>query len=113
MPRSFEVHVAMERQELERELERLHAESWGWALACARRRDVAEDALQTAYVRVLSGAARPSGGSSLRTWLFGVIRLTVMEELRRERVADERRDPEATIDAVDPAPRPDTSAEHA
>ncbi len=27
----------MERSELERELERLHAESWGWALAGGRQ----------------------------------------------------------------------------
>ena len=74
----------MERGELEREMEGLHAESWGWALACcARRAGVAEDVLQSAYLRVLSGRARFNGGSTVRTWLFGVIRLVALEETRR------------------------------
>lgn len=74
----------MERTELERELERLHTESWGWALACCGRDEqVAEDALQAAYLRILSGRARFDGRSSLKTWLFGVIRRTAMEEARR------------------------------
>jgi RNA polymerase sigma-70 factor (ECF subfamily) len=74
----------MDRTELERELERLHTECWGWALACTGRdRTLAEDALQTAYLRVLSGRGRFEGRSRFKSWLFGVIRLTAMEELRR------------------------------
>jgi RNA polymerase sigma-70 factor (ECF subfamily) len=74
----------MERAELERELERLHGACWGWALACcARDRDAAEDTLQSAYLRMLSGKARFDGRSSLRTWVFGVIRRTALEERRR------------------------------
>ena len=73
----------MERAELERELERLHGESWGWALACcAREQELAEEALQSAYVRILSGRARFAGRSSLKTWLFGVIRVTAHEQRR-------------------------------
>jgi len=76
--------LTMDRTELEGELKRLHAESWGWALACAGRdRALAEDALQTSYLKVLSGRARFGDRSSFKSWLFGVIRLTVMEELRR------------------------------
>ena len=75
----------MDRSELARELERLHPESWGWALACCGRdRELAEDALQTAYLRILSGHARFGGRSTLRTWVFGVIRLTALEETRRQ-----------------------------
>ena len=82
----------MESAELERELERMHPACWGWALACCRRdRDIAEEALQSAYLRILSGQARFDGRSSLRTWVFGVIRRTAMEELRRERTRDARR----------------------
>src|SRR6185369_10920379 len=74
----------LERSELERELERLHGESWGWALACcAWDREVAEDVLQTAYLRVLSGSAAFRGASTLKTWIFGVIRLTARGEARR------------------------------
>jgi RNA polymerase sigma-70 factor (ECF subfamily) len=74
----------MEKSELERELERLHPECWGWALACCSRDRVrAEEALQLAYLRIVSGRARFDGRSQLKTWVFGVIRLTALEESRR------------------------------
>lgn len=74
----------LERSELERELQRLHGDSWGWALACcAWDRELAEDVLQTAYLRVLSGNAAFRGTSTLKTWIFGVIRLTAKGEARR------------------------------
>jgi RNA polymerase sigma factor (sigma-70 family) len=104
----------MERAELEPELERLHAACWGWALACCGRdRDIAEEALQSAYLRILSGQAKFDGRSSLRTWVFGVIRRTAMEELRRERTRDVRESGDATEAEriTDPAPGADVAAE--
>ncbi len=72
---------------LARELEELHAASWGWAMACcARHRDDASEALQQAYCRVLSGQARFDGRSSLRTFLFGVIRVCAREQQRWWRI---------------------------
>jgi RNA polymerase sigma factor (sigma-70 family) len=103
----------MNRSELERELERLHADSWGWALACCGRdRELASDALQTAYLRMLSGRATFRGGSSLKTWVLGVIRVTAMEEMRRQR-ASRTRDAGApsAIDVADPSPGPDLVSE--
>ena len=41
--------------------------------------------LQTAYLKVMQGKARPRGDGSLKTWWFGVIRLTAKEEQRRRR----------------------------
>jgi RNA polymerase sigma factor (sigma-70 family) len=65
-------------------LESLHAEAWGWALACCGRdRAAAEDALQSAYARVLAGEARFDGRSSFKTWLYAVIRTTAAGERRR------------------------------
>ena len=53
------------------ELEQFHADSYGWALACcAWRRELAEDVLQEAYLRVLDGRARFSGMASSKTWFF-------------------------------------------
>ncbi len=49
---------------------------------CGRDRDLASDVLQEVYWKVLSGKAKFDGRSSLRTWLFGVIRLTAMEQRR-------------------------------
>lgn len=65
------------------ELERHHAESYGWALACcAQRREDAENVLQIAYLKVLSGRARFDGRARFKTWLFSVIRLTAAAERR-------------------------------
>jgi RNA polymerase sigma factor (sigma-70 family) len=103
----------MDRAQLERELETLHKECWGWALACCRRDpELADDALQSAYLRVLSGRARFEGRSSVRTWVFGVIRVTSMEEQRRRRSWLVRKvGLETTIDVEDPTARADANAE--
>lgn len=93
----------MDRPDLERELERLHPESFGWALFCSGRdRELAQDVLQEAYARVLSGAARFQGRSAFRTWLFGVIRRTALAERRRERRPGAPPTGEAAL--ADPAP---------
>jgi RNA polymerase sigma-70 factor (ECF subfamily) len=66
-----------------RELAALHASSFGWALACCGRdRAAASDVLQQAYWKVLEGKATFGGGSSLKTWFFGVIRITALEHRR-------------------------------
>lgn len=78
--------------DLEARLEALHEASFGWALhCCGGHAQDAEDVLQSAYLKILSGRARFAGLSSLRTWLFGVIRLTALES-RRKRRDGERRD---------------------
>ena len=74
----------MNRDELEVELARMHPDAFAWALRCSSgRREEAEDALHAAYFRIIDGKARFDGRSSFRTWLFGVIRRTALEERRR------------------------------
>jgi RNA polymerase sigma factor (sigma-70 family) len=103
----------LDRSDLERELERLHPESWGWALACTRRdRDAAHDALQTAYVRILSGTARFGGASAFKTWVFGVIRHTAMEEHRRRHAAEARHAEHDSFDVADGRLAADVALEH-
>jgi len=66
------------------ELERLHAECFGWALHCCSGRHAdAEEVLQSAYLKLLSGRARFGGRSSFKTWLLAVIRNTATDEARR------------------------------
>jgi len=73
----------MKSTELEAQLETLHSESFGWALHCCDRDEMeAEDVLQTAYLKVVSGRARHGGRSSFKTWFFGVIRRTAQEAQR-------------------------------
>lgn len=74
----------MDAHELQGELERLHAASFGWALwCCYGRREEAEEVLQTAYIKILEGRARFHARSSFRTWLFGVVRNTAAEYRRQ------------------------------
>jgi RNA polymerase sigma-70 factor (ECF subfamily) len=81
----------MTPNELETGLERLHEESFGWALSCCSGdRSRAEDVLQNAYLRVISGRAVYGGRSLFRTWLFGVIRRVALEEGRRVRIEQAR-----------------------
>ena len=102
----------MDRVELASELERLHPESWAWALACcARDHHLAEDTLQTAYLSILSGRARFDGRSALKTWMFGVIRLTALAEARRWHGHHTAGDVDAALDVPDPALAADVIAE--
>jgi RNA polymerase sigma-70 factor (ECF subfamily) len=103
----------MERQELERELERLHPECFGWAMACSRRdRQEAEDTLQTSYLKALEGRARFAGRSSLKVWFFGVIRRTASERRRRDFFRLRRLAAQTPpAEAPDGAPDPEESAE--
>ena len=74
----------MDTPDLRSAIERYHAECFGWALSCCGRDRVeAEDVLQTSYLKVLQGRARFDDRSSVKTWLFGVIRNTASEERRR------------------------------
>lgn len=73
----------MDEATLRRELGALHPASFGWALACSGRdRQAASDLLQDVYCKVLEGRARFDARSSLKTWLFGVIRMTAREHRR-------------------------------
>src|SRR3989442_1228560 len=71
------------------ELEQLHPASYAWALSCCRRdQSEAEEVLQDVYVKILEVKARFDGHSSLKTWLFAVIRRTAASRARRRAVRD-------------------------
>lgn len=68
------------------QLEALHPDAFGWAMHCCGGDPArAEDVLQDAYLKLVREKARHDGRSSFKTWWFGVIRLTAMEEHRRQR----------------------------
>ena len=77
----------MDIAEFKEELEKLHSASFGWALSCCRRDHAeAEEVLQTVYLKILEGKACYRGESSLKTWLFAVIRKTAIGEYRKKLV---------------------------
>ena len=66
----------MTHDQLIKQLELLHADSWKWSLFCCDyHSDDAQDLLQEAYLYVLSKKAKYLGKSSVKTWFFGVIRM--------------------------------------
>ena len=97
----------MQGMDVRSELAALHAASFGWALACAGRDDErASEVLQLAYWKVLDGRARfvAEGAASFKTWFFGVIRMTALEQRRlfaRRIVVDA---PPSSIPASGPLP---------
>lgn len=56
-------------------LSELHEGAWQWALRLLDGdRDAADDVMQTVYVMLLEGSAHFDNRSSLKTWLYAVVR---------------------------------------
>jgi RNA polymerase sigma-70 factor (ECF subfamily) len=102
----------VDHAELATQLQALHPQCFGWALACCgHRREDAEDVLQDVYMGVLDNGLRFNGHSTLRTWLFGVIRHKAHARLRRDRLRALLGVTHASrIDIPAPAPSPDERA---
>jgi len=76
--------ISMDESSARELLEQHHVAGYGWALSCCSGDPgLAEDVLQTVYLKILQGKARYGGRASFRTWLFSVIRKTAAEERRR------------------------------
>lgn len=73
-----------ERNELLEKIREFHPACFTWSLQCCKGdRLEAEESLQTVYLKILDGRARYCGKSSLKTWVFSVIRATALESRRR------------------------------
>ena len=92
----------------EQSLAEVHAQCHAWALNCCRgRHEEAMEVLQTAYVHVLEGRARFDGRSSLRTWMFAVVRNLARSRWRRQLLGRRIELPQEHADwaeVADPAP---------
>ena len=65
-------------------LEAIHSQVFGWALSrCNYEQQLAEDLVQQAYVELLTGKARFTGESSLRTFVFSVVQNLARSRFRR------------------------------
>ena len=79
----------MDTDALRDQLAACHEDAFAWAVHCCRRdRRDAEEVLQTVYLKILDGRARFDGRSTLRTWLFAVIRRTAADHRRRRLLRD-------------------------
>jgi RNA polymerase sigma-70 factor (ECF subfamily) len=83
--------TVVDRADLEQQLEALHPASFAWALGvCGRDRDDAQEVLQETYLKIFEGKARFDGRSTLKTWLFAVIRRTAAARRRLRWLRDLR-----------------------
>ncbi len=104
----------MDSAALRDQLESHHTASFAWALHCCDRdRQEAEEVLQTVYLKIIEGKARYDGRSSLRTWLFAVIRRTAADARRRHILRRLRFLPLGHHDAAAATPLPDKLAHEA
>jgi len=71
------------------QLRKLHPESYAWSLFCCNHdKEMAKDVLQTVYLKVYEGKARFLQRSTLKSWLFSVIRNTAADLFRRSTWTD-------------------------
>jgi RNA polymerase sigma-70 factor (ECF subfamily) len=92
----------------------LHDEAFRWAASCCDYdRQQAEDVMQAVYVEILGGRARFRGESSLRTWLFAVIRRIASNHARRHVAAGRLRERLEALAPADEAADDTAAAAHA
>ncbi len=73
----------MPEPDVQNSLTELHQASFAWAMVCCRDRELAEEVLQSVYLKVLDGRAAFQGRSSFQTWLFAVIRNAAADQRRK------------------------------
>lgn len=75
----------MEKSLLQNILREHHSSAYLWARQCCSfDDDLAKDTLQVVYLKILEGKAVYHEKSSLKTWLFSVIKFTAAESKRKE-----------------------------
>ena len=70
----------------ELEIEAIHPKTYFWALSiCKGNQEEAMELVQDTYLKIYEGKAKFRLGyqSSLKTWVFGVVRITAQENLRK------------------------------
>lgn len=107
-----ETHDATGNYDLQGMLEACHEAAYGWAVTCCRNdRERAQETLQKAYWKILTGRARYNGRSTFKTWLFSVIRRTAADDWRTWFACRLRMLPiEATLALSDPNATPAEAA---
>jgi RNA polymerase sigma-70 factor (ECF subfamily) len=63
----------------------VHRESYLWTLSCCNYdKEMAKDVLQNVYLKIYDDSASFKEKSSLKTWLFSVIKYTSIDFMRKE-----------------------------
>lgn len=89
------------------ELKDLHSDLAQWALFCSHYNpELAKDVLQQSYLKIVEGTALYKKRSTLKTWVYSVIRLTTLEQQRKSNLHsvacnDEPVEDEPELDVAD------------
>lgn len=76
----------MDQSALENILKKHHRDAYLWARQCCSfDDDLAKDTLQNVYLKILEGKAKFKEKSSVKTWLFAVIRYTAIDQKNTDR----------------------------
>lgn len=76
----------MNQSALENILKKHHQDAYLWARQCCSfDDDLAKDTLQNVYLKILEGKAKFKEKSSVKTWLFAVIRYTAIDQKNADR----------------------------
>jgi len=97
MTKPSEISTQVKSQELEAHRSSL----FKFAMLQLRNQAQAEDAVQETMLAAMQGAERFSGNSSLRTWLTGILKHKILDQIRksaRERTSDLAYDEGSTDD---------------
>lgn len=81
----------------------------GLAMGLLNDRDLARDAVQETWLRVIKSARHFAGASSVKTWVYRILinrALDMRQDQKRFRI------PPLTDDAMSPVPAPDLAAHH-
>ena len=71
----------MDQNTLENILQKYHRDAYLWARQCCSfDDDLAKDTLQNVYLKILEGKAKFKEKSTVKTWLFAVIRYTAIDQ---------------------------------
>ena len=91
--------AALDEKKIALELEQTRPYLMRFALLQLRNEAAAEDAVQETMLAALQGASRYAGQSSLKTWLVGILKHKIIDQLRRQ--AREPQSYEATYEDFD------------
>ena len=72
-------------------IQALHHQSYLWSLNCCHfDEEMARDVLQSVYLKIYDGKASYNKKSTLKTWLFSVIRFTSVDFMRNHKMHIEK-----------------------
>lgn len=73
----------MSPEEFEKEVKKLHDNCYQWSLSICKQPELAEEVLQESYLKAFNSLESFNEDSSLKTWLFTIIRNTSYDLFRK------------------------------